>query len=223
MTSADLPIRSDIVRSDVVQTLESEPATGHHTADVVSVDDDGATVAVEFSGARRQATVAISCLVRPLPGDRVLLYCDAERTYVLNVLEREGANWGMLSLPGRGNLSIEGETIAIAARQRMSLRGDSIDLQTKLFAVLAERATWIGKLYTLIADRLRSSAQVQETTADTLTVKAVERFAIIDRMDSLQAEMQATMISGVTTETAHSKVISVTEDVRIDGKRVMVA
>jgi hypothetical protein len=218
MTSADLPIRSERV-----QTLESEPTTGHHIAGVVSVDDDGATAGVEFSGARRQATVAISCLVRPLPGDRVLLYCDASRTFVLNVLEREGANWSVVSLPGRGNLSIEGETVAIAARQRMSLRADSIDLQSKLLAVLAERATWIGKLYTLIADRLRSSAQVQETSADTLTVKAVERFAIVDRMDSLQAEMQATKISGVATETAHSKVISVTEDVRIDGKRVLVA
>jgi hypothetical protein len=218
MTSADLPMRSERV-----QTLESEPTAGHHIAGVVSVDDDGATAGVEFSGARRQATVAISCLVRPLPGDRVLLYCDASRTFVLNVLEREGANWSVVSLPGRGNLSIEGETVAIAARQRMSLRADSIDLQSKLLAVLAERATWIGKLYTLIADRLRSSAQVQETSADTLTVKAVERFAIVDRMDSLQAEMQATKISGVATETAHSKVISVTEDVRIDGKRVLVA
>jgi hypothetical protein len=218
MNSADLPTRAEIV-----QTVESEPATGHHISRVVSVEDDGAAVCVEFSGTQRQATVAVSCLVRPLPGDRVLLYCDAERAYVLNVLERDGANWGMVSLPGRGNLSIEGETVAIAARQRMSLRGDSIDLQAKVFAVLAERGTWIGKLYTLIADRLRSSAQVQEATADTLTVKAVERFAIVDRMDSLQAEMQSTVISGVATETAHSKVISVTEDVRIDGKRVMVA
>jgi hypothetical protein len=218
MTSAELPVRADIV-----QTLETEPAAGHHIANIVSVDDDGAIVDVEFAGTRRQAGVAVSCLVRPLPGDRVLVYCDASRAFVLSVLEREGANWGVVSLPGRGNLSIEGETVAVAARQRMSLRADSIDLQAKLFAVLAERGSWIGKLYTLIADRLRSSAQVQETTADTLTVKAVERFAIVDRMDSLQAEMQATMISGVATETAHSKVISVTEDVRIDGKRVMVA
>ncbi len=218
MTSADLPVRADIM-----QTLESEPPAGLQLAGVVSVDDDGANVGVEFSGMRRQATVAVSCLVRPLPGDRVLLYCDAARAFVLSVLEREGANWSVVSLPGRGNLSIEGETVAIAARQRMSLRADSLDLQAKLLAVLAERASWVGKLYTLIADRLRSSARVQETSADTLTVKAVERFAIVDRMDSLQAEMQSTSISGIATETAHSKVISVTEDVRIDGKRVMVA
>jgi Protein of unknown function (DUF3540) len=210
-------------RADIVQTLESKPIAGHQIARVIGVDDDGAAVGVELSGMQRQAIVAVSCLVRPLPGDRVLLYCDAERTYVLNVLEREGANWGVVTLPGRGNLSLEGETVAIAARQRMSLRADSIDLQAKMFAVLAERGTWIGKLYTLIADRLRSSAQVQETAADSLTVKAVDRFAIVDRVDSVQAEMQSTVISGVATETAHSKVISVTEDVRIDGKRVLVA
>jgi hypothetical protein len=92
-----------------------------------------------------------------------------------------------------------------------------------MFAVLADKATWIGKLYTLIADRFRSSARVQESSADQLTTKAVERFAIIDRIDSLQTETQATRVTGVATETAHSKVITVTEDLRMDGKRVTVA
>jgi hypothetical protein len=75
----------------------------------------------------------------------------------------------------------------------------------------------------LITDRFRSSARVQEASADQLTVKAVERFAIIDHIDSLQTETQVTKVTGIATESAHSKVISVTEDLRMDGKRVTVA
>lgn len=206
-----------------VATSEYLPRAGHCTAQVLAVDEDGTSVEVETAGTRYTAAVAVGCLVRPMPQDLVLVFSDSEQSFVLTVLERAGANWGVVALPGRGNMSIEGETVAIAVRQRMSLRADTIDLQAKLFAVLADKATWIGKLYTLVADRVRSSARVQESSADQLTVKAVERIAVIDRVDSLQTETQATRITGIATETAHSKVITVTEDLRIDGKRVTVA
>lgn len=212
-----------VTGADVAPTSERLLEPKHQTARVLAVDEDGAAVAVEVAGIRHTAGVAVGCLVRPMQQDLVLLFGDSTQMFVLTVLERPGANWGVVALPGRGNMSIEGETVAIAARQRMSLRGDSIDLQTKVFAVLADKATWIGKFYTLIADRFRTSARIQEASADSLTVKAVERFAIIDRIDSLQTETQATKVSGIATETAHSKVVSVTEDLRLDGKRVTVA
>ncbi|MCK9908493.1 DUF3540 domain-containing protein [Microbacteriaceae bacterium K1510] len=209
--------------NSAVATSEYLPRTGHCTAHVMSVDEDGATVEIEITGVRQTASVAVGCLVRPMPQDLVLVFSEAGQSFVLTVLERTGANWSVVALPGRGNMSIEGETVAIAVRQRMSLRADTIDLQAKLFAVLADKATWIGKLYTLVADRFRSSARIQESSADQLTVKAVERITVIDRVDSLQTETQATRITGIATETAHSKVITVTEDLRIDGKRVTVA
>lgn len=210
-------------RTDTLDVVDRASRQQYSVARVAAVNDDGSVVDVKIDEATLSAKVAVGCLVRPLPDDTVLLYSDEQQSFVLTVLERAGANWGVVALPGRGNMSIEGETIAIAVRQRMSLRADSIDVQTKLFAVLADKATWIGKLYTLIADRFRSSAHIQEASADQLTIKAVERFAIIDRVDSLQTETQATKVTGVATETAHSKIISVTEDLRMDGKRVTVA
>ncbi|WP_456639342.1 DUF3540 domain-containing protein [Bradyrhizobium sp. USDA 10063] len=204
-------------------TTERLLGPGHHIARIVSVDNDSATVEVEVGGARHAAALAVGCLVRPIPRDLVLLFCDARQAFVLTVLERAGSNRGVIALPGRGNMSIEGETIAIAVRQRLSLRAESVDLQAKLFAVVADKATWIGKLYSLIADRFRSSARIQEVSADSLTIKAIERIAVIDRIDLLQTEIQATKVTGIASETAHSKVIAVTEDLRLDGKRVTVA
>jgi len=211
------------LKTNVLPTSERLLEARHHTARVLTVDEDGTSVEIDIAGVRQAATVAVGCLVRPMPQDLVLVFSEAGQSFVLTVLERTGANWSVVALPGRGNMSIEGETVAIAVRQRMSLRADTIDLQAKLFAVLAEKSTWIGKLYTLVADRFRSSARIQESSADQLTIKAIERIAVIDRVDSLQTETQATRITGVATETAHSKVLTVTEDLRIDGKRVTVA
>ncbi|MCA6107963.1 DUF3540 domain-containing protein [Bradyrhizobium cenepequi] len=212
-------------RADLLMTTERLLGPGHHIARIVSIDYDGATAEVEVGGARHAAALAVGCLIRPIPRDLVLLFCDcdARQAFVLTVLERADSNRCVIALPGRGPMCIEGETIAIAVRQRLSLRAESVDLQAKLFAVVADKATWIGKLYSLIADRFRSSARIQEESADSLTINAVERIAVIDRIDSLQTEMQATKVTGIASETAHSKVIAVTEDLRLDGKRVTVA
>ncbi|KWV54689.1 hypothetical protein AS156_06895 [Bradyrhizobium macuxiense] len=209
--------------TDILAMAKRLLKPGYHTARVVSVSDDGAAVEVDVSGARHTAAVAVGCLVRPVAQDVVLLFSEAEQAFVLTVLERTGSSWGTVGLPGDRKMSIDGGTITIAARQRISLRADSIDLQAKLFAVLANKGTWIGKLYTLIADRFRSSAGIQEASADSLTIKAVNRVAMIERIDSLQTETQAIRISGIASETAHSKVIAVSEDLRLDGKRVTVA
>ncbi|MDA9391765.1 hypothetical protein WN73_14245 [Bradyrhizobium sp. CCBAU 45394] len=214
-----MPIRT----TDILAIGERALEPGHHTARVVSVSDDGSAIEVEVAGARHMATVAVGCLVRPMPQDVILLFSNVEQIFILAVLERTAPNGGMVGLPGGRNMSIEGETITIAARQRLSLRADSIDLQTKLLSVLADKGTWIGKLYTLIADRVRCSARHQESSAEQLTVKAVKRVAVIERIDTLQTETQAIRVTGIASEMAHTKVIAVTEDLRLDGKRVTVA
>ncbi|UGY12000.1 DUF3540 domain-containing protein (plasmid) [Bradyrhizobium septentrionale] len=209
--------------TDILAMAERVLESGHHTARIVSVSDDGAAAEVEIAGDHHTATVAVGCLVRPIPQDMVLLFTDGEQAVVVTVLERTASNGGVVGLPGGRNISIEGETITLATRQRLSLRADSIDLQTKLFAVLADKGTWIGKLYTLIADHVRCSARIQEASAESLTIKAVARVAVIERIDSLQTETQAIRVTGIASEMAHSKVIAVSEDLRLDGKRVTVA
>ncbi len=209
--------------TDILAMDERLLEPGQHPARVVSVSDDGTTVEVELAGARHAATVAVGCLVRPMPEDMVLLFADVEQVFVVTVLERAASGGGMVRLPGGRKMSIEGETVTLAARRRLSLRADRIDLQAKVFAVLANKATWIGKLYTLIAQRVQSSARIQEASAEQLTVKAVERVAVIERLDSLRTETQVIRVTGIASEAAHSKIIAVSEDLRLDGKRVTVA
>ncbi|MFK4532262.1 hypothetical protein ABIA00_000445 [Bradyrhizobium ottawaense] len=207
----------------ILAMAERSLEPGQHPARVVSVSDDGTAVEVELAGARHRATVAVGCLVRPMPQDIVLLFAEVKQVFVVTVLERTASGGGMVRLPGGRKMSIEGETVTLAARRRLSLRADGIDLQAKVFAVLANKGTWIGKLYTLIAERVQSSARIQEASAEQLTVKAVERVAVIERLDSLRTETQAIRVTGIASETAHSKVIAVSEDLRLDGKRVTVA
>lgn len=193
-----------------------------HVGQVAEVLDEGALAIVDVDGRSHRAAIAVGCLVRPLAEDRVLVVLVGAEAFVLNVLERPAPNYATLALPGRGNLAIEGETVTLSSRQRLALRADAMDLRANALTVAADKTTWLGRLYTLIVERLRSSAKIQEASADTMTVKAVDRVAIVDRADSVQAGAQSTKIETVSTTTAQSAVIAVVDDLRIDGKRVSV-
>jgi hypothetical protein len=190
---------------------------------VKAVDDSGSDVRIEVDHEIVPARVAVSCLVRPLVGDRVLFAQQGAEIFVLSVLERSYPNHATLALPGHGNLVVEGETVTVSARQKLTLRAGETELRTNLLSLIAERTTWIGRFVTAALERWHMSARTHEVSAEQHTTKASERVAVIDRLDAVHAEAQTVTIQGVATETALSKVVSVREDVRIDGKRISIS
>ena len=62
-----------------------------------------------------KAAVAPSCLVRPEPGDRVLVWRTGRDRIALAVLERRGSR--VLAIATRGELSLEAARIAVRAEQ----------------------------------------------------------------------------------------------------------
>ena len=70
----------------------------------------------------RTARQAVSCLVAPQPGDRVLLAESSEgRLYVLHVLEREERGCVTLTVPGAQRLSIRQGSVHVAADRELAL------------------------------------------------------------------------------------------------------
>lgn len=204
-------------------TADVAISPGLTIGNVTACDDEvGALTVTLEQGATVRAAVAVGCIVRPIEGDRVLLYRDQGEAFVLNVLERSAHFHATLALPGNGNLAIEAETLSVNVKQRMSLKAGTLDLQAKVLAMIGERTTWLSDSLTAIVQRWRSVAKDHELTADTMTVKATDRVAVVERVDALTAGCQSTRILGVATETAQSKVVAVTDDLRFDGKRVTV-
>lgn len=197
-----------------------EIAAGLSVGRVLGVEEDGQSVMIETGGVARRATLSVSCLIRPIEADRVLVFYGVDEVFVLQVLERIGPNYATLALPGHGNLAIEGETLSLTGRQRLALKGARIDLQATALAFLADQTTWLGKALTAIVERFHVSARSHETSTETLIEKSVNRTAIVDQTDSLRAQMRTVKIAGVTSETAQSKVIAVADDLRMDGQRI---
>lgn len=216
-------MQSALPESYRLEEIAAVPGSGAGpfvTGRVLAVDLDAGELDLDLAGQTRRARVATGCLVRPIETDRVLAFCADDEVFVLQVLERGGPNYATLALPGHGNLAIEGETVSLKARQRLALKADSVDLQARTLAFIADKTTWLSKALTGIVERWRISARSHEVSADTLTEKALTRIAVIDRLDSLRAESRSVKVAGIASETAQSKVIAVVDDLRMDGKRI---
>lgn len=84
--------------------------TARAEADLYPLSDGGA------------ARAAVSCLVRPQPGDRVLVSESGKERYILHILAREPGGRASLSVPGADELSLEQDRVSLIARERLALR-----------------------------------------------------------------------------------------------------
>jgi hypothetical protein len=188
----------------------------------VTKDLGGHGVEVEIGMNIVPARVGFSCLVRPIAGDRVLLSRGPEGVFVLAVLERLVPDRATLSLPSGGGLVVEAQSIGLVARQEVSVDAREIGMRSRKFNVVADSLTLFGRLSNWIAEHMRVSTKTQEVVADTLSAKAIDRVAIVERADVLRAASLSQTIDGVAITMAPTAVIATTEDLRLDGKRVTV-
>ncbi len=189
-------------------------------ATVIAISETGERLDLNEDGQLRSAGIAFGCLIRPRPGDSVLVFREGGESLVLQVLQRDGSTGAVLALPGGGAIAVEGETLAMTGRHRLTLRGDRLDLQGRSLSLMAETTTWLGKAITGVVERFTLSARRHETSAETLIEKAGDRTAVVDGTDSLRAETHLVKVTGIASETAQSKVVAVSEDLRMDGKRI---
>jgi hypothetical protein len=110
-------------------------------------------------GDGRLARQAVSCLITPQPGDRVLLVGTADGEYfVLHVLARADGGRATLAVPGADAVSIQQAEVDIAATRSIALRaaGDvevtamqgTLSLNARqLFASAAESLVHTARTY----------------------------------------------------------------------------
>ena len=179
-------------------------------------------VEIESSDRVLTARRAFSCLVEPIAGDRVLAAQTAEGLYVIAVLDRLIADQATLALPSAGALTIAASDISIAARTEARIEARTVTVRSGAFHLASDIVTLLGRLSTWVSETIRVSSRTQEVSADTISSKSLDRVAIVERADVLQAGTLTQTIGEIATTTAPIAVIATEEDLRLDGKRVTV-
>ena len=201
-----------------------EPASSETSLIVCKAIKDlgDAVIEIEMNGEAAAARIGFGCLVKPISGDRVLAIRTREGVFILSVLERLMPYKATLTLPSGGALVVEASDIRLAARKEASIDAPSVDIRSGRLNIVSDTMTLLGRMAHWVAEHMAFSAQTQETVVDTLSVKALDRVAIVERADVLQAQSVSQTIENVAVTSAPTAVIATTEDLRLDGKRVTV-
>ena len=105
----------------------------------------------------RAAQRALSCLIEPMPGDRVLVAAAGDdECYVVHVLARGRAERALLSVPGASALTIAQARIDIGATERVAIRSLRDVEVSAVSGVLALNAR---NLFATVSDSLVENAR----------------------------------------------------------------
>ena len=150
---------------------------------------------VEAGASRLQARCALSCLIEPEPGDLVLLGGDAERPFILAVLERRGGAPLRLMLSGDARIEAAGGTLSLAGEEGVALSSPKrIDVSAQEVSVIGRTARFVidevahvGRSVSAHVGRLKVVGEMLETAMDRIMTRARHSFRLVEGTDHLRS------------------------------------
>lgn len=168
---------------------------------------------------------AVSCLVEPRAGDRVLFVVEGEgKGIILHILTREdgaAADGVTLSNPD-GPLAIAGSDVQITTPGSYQVTAGSLAMTAPKVDLMASTLTMAGESLRQIYGRTQVNTRSLETMSERIVTKALERIEIVDDTDNQIIGTLSVKVSGVLTQSSYTTVLVAAEDLRMDGKRVTV-
>jgi hypothetical protein len=173
--------------------VDHTPRTGaampmQQTATVTKAGQD--TVVIDHQGHVSEARIALSCLVRPEPGDKVLVAL-AEDAWVTAVLSRHGA------APLR--LLTSGDAVIGGPAGTLTLNAGTLNVQASKANTMIDEVLHAGQGFTAQLAKVKVMAGLVETIAHRILVQAKSYLRSVDEADLLRART----IDHAATATMH--------------------
>lgn len=189
---------------------------------VATVTATAPGLVVRLAGEERSAVRAAGCLVAPAVGDRILATLVADDCFVLQILERSGPAPLAVAPADGGPLEIAATRLRLAASEDIAVAAPSLTVGVGSARLVADAATLLGRLVTVVGERLRTTVRRQEIAADHLAAKLGERVTIVDGTDLRTAATVVDTVSGTMTTQTAAAVTTAKRDLRFDAERVSI-
>lgn len=194
---------------------------------VLTVRED--MYSVDISGALQTARTAFSCLVQPMPGDRVMCTrCETGDCYILGIIERPGKQQMTLSFSEdalvqtkNGALSIaSGKSITLAANESLTCFSDQAIYKSRAAVVDCKDIIAFGEKF----QASFKTVSIVSRMISTMAKYAVEKFTGFVRhtegSDQVNAGQMTRKSEGLYSMDSKYTVMVSKKDTKIDGERI---
>ncbi|WP_027183037.1 DUF3540 domain-containing protein [Desulfovibrio inopinatus] len=195
--------------------------------EVVSHGDDGFVVTVSFGAISAQQ--AAGCLLRPAPGDMVLVSLDASGlSFILSVLRRHESNQNQEHLAFENDLTICARNIVLSADKSSCLvSGEENTLVSRKLSMVAEeaeahleRTSFFGRFFSAQTNTITVVAKAMEHVVSAFTQRLKNAVKLVEEHDEVQANTARHLTKETLTMHSRNAVHVAEEMVKIDGDQV---
>ncbi|MFP5221834.1 MAG: DUF3540 domain-containing protein [Acidobacteriota bacterium] len=207
------------------QSPVAAPSPSLEYGRVLEAAADGFHVATSFGAVR--AVRAVSCLVEPDPGDKVLLSVDmAGSAYVLSVLESASAL--TLAVDGDARLCVRGGSLTLAADKdialacpgEMAAAAGNMRLHASRGEAVIERVSLVGRALKTQFKRVSSVARSVDQMFRSFTMRAQESTRLVKEHDEVQAGSQRVLVEDLMALHARNHSMIAEEHVVINADQI---
>lgn len=214
----------------LLETIEGpRPAPDVREAYGTVESDAGGALVVRVGDRAVRALRAVSCLVEPGAGDRVVVALSDE-SFVLAVLARgEGRGSGLtLSVEGDVTLRATGGTLALVANEAVTLTsGAKVEISAPALEVRAMKTSffsaslsYIGRALDAEIDKITVAAQTVDRTIDRVSERIKRSFRTIEQIERIRAKELDVDVEGNVSVHADNTLMSAEKLVKIDGEQI---
>jgi hypothetical protein len=177
-----------------LRTAAGESTPVHFIGRVTGPMLDGHLSVEDEQGLTWSCRRAASCLLKPQPGDTVMLSGpDRFRVYLIAVIEQADASMsridapGHMTLGGEGSVSIESAgDVRLCSGGALDMRGERWDVQAGSGHCRIEELRVTARTVDATAGRLRAAGKVFETVADRMVQMARNALRMVDEVDQMR-------------------------------------
>jgi hypothetical protein len=174
---------------------------------------------------------AVSCLVEPAVGDRVLVAWSDE-SFVLAVLARrvDAHARATITLSAEGDVTLRarGGALGLASNEAVTVTSsDRVEINTPELAVRAMKTSffssslaYVGKVLDGEIDRVTLVARTVDRTIERVTERLKRSFRTIEEIERVKAQELDVDVEGGVSVHADSAVVSAEKLVKIDGEQI---
>ncbi len=178
---------------------------------------------------RHDAEQAFGCLVKPEPGDKVLVSIGDE-THILTILSRPEDSSQEIVFSGpaaikapHGSLDIDSaHDVRLASHQSMTLSSGELNVNAAAAAMRVDRLSWCSRLVSGQAKQIRLVAESLDTVARRAVSRFVDAFRYVKRHDELQAKSSRMLVDETLTMHTGHTMHTAKGHVKIDAEQIHV-
>lgn len=173
---------------------------------------------------------AVSCLIEPEIGDRVLVGDTGDCVYILAVLERQAASGSIawegdlkMSLP-KGKLKINAkEGISLGTPEELILAAGKVGLSGESLAAAFKKIDMFGDTVYAHLDDLKMFSSRLQSKVGSAVQHFVKRHAAVESIDSVKAGTIKQTAKNIMSLKSMFSFIKSEKNVKIDGKQIFLA